>query len=118
LKKKTVYMHAQIMGFPDSEIDHRDRNGLNNQRNNLRLATRQQQAANSEWKRPNGYRGIWKKGNRWIARITVDLKGRYLGSFKTGEEAAAAYDAAALAAFGEFSVLNFPTKQPTPKEIL
>lgn len=105
---KTLYMHVQIMGFPKSEVDHRNRNGLDNRRDNLRLATRQQQAANSDWKRPHNYRGIFPKQNRWIARITFESKGHYLGCFRTAIDAAKAYDQAALKFFGEFAVLNFP----------
>lgn len=107
---RTIYMHQQIMGFPGSEVDHRDRDGLHNWRSNLRLATRSQQAANSDWKRPHGYRGIYPHRKAWCARVTVMGKNHYLGSFQTKIEAANAYDRAALAAFGEFAVLNNKVK--------
>lgn len=111
-KKRTVYMHQQILGFPDCEVDHINHDGLDNRRCNLRLASRHQNAAHSLWRRPHGFRGIYRKGNRWISRITARGRLCYLGCFLTAREAAHAYDRAAVSKFGEFSVLNFPSQQP------
>ena len=114
-KRGTIYMHRQILGFPKLEVDHRDRNALNNQRSNLRLANETQQAANKTC-RPNtsGFRGVkcvvgkWPLTKRFEARINERKKYRYLGHFETAIEAAVAYDRAAKRLFGEFAVLNFP----------
>lgn len=98
-------MHTLITGW--DLVDHRDRNGLNNRRSNLRSANKSLNAANSRKRSGsrNTYRGaIWRPGSRWEARI----QGRYLGTFKTEEAAARAYDAEAGKAFGEFARLNFP----------
>lgn len=107
--RNKVSMHAHLIGSTDMEIDHRDRNPLNNQRANLRLATHQQQMANSDRARNGaGYRGVKRQKNRFLSRMTLNRKDIHLGSFLTAEDAARAYDKAALAAFGEFAVLNFP----------
>ena len=97
------------MGFPDAEVDHRDRNGLNNRRSNLRLATDLQQAANRTTPtNAAGFRGVAVRGKRFEARINVNKKYVSLGRFASAELAARAYDKAAFKQFGEFAVLNFP----------
>lgn len=54
------------------------------------------------------YKGVYKKRSRWAARIAVNGETTWLGTFKTEEEAARAYDAAAKRLHGEFARLNFP----------
>ncbi len=90
------------------ENDHIDRNRLNNQRNNLRKGTRSQNKANSGKHKDNtlGYKGIKANGSKWQARITVNYKDIYLGTFPTKELAAIAYNIAAKQHFGEFAFLN------------
>jgi hypothetical protein len=98
-----------IVGPPD----HKDRNGLNNRRDNLRPATKGQNGANRPLPSNNvsGYKGVsfHKATGRWRAYITVEGKKRHLGLFADPIDAAKAYDAAALAAFKEFAFLNFQT---------
>jgi hypothetical protein len=108
------FMHQMIAGIELGKVtDHIDGNGLNNRRLNLRNVTRQQNNLNMHsvsGKSP--YRGVrvvhlrYKPANAklWAAQIN----GRHLGSFHTEEEAAHAYDAAALVAWGEHAQLNFP----------
>lgn len=109
---REVSMHqivAAVMGI--FRADHADRNGLNNQRHNLRPATGSQQGANRGLGMNNtsGFRGVswWTTGKRWHAQICKDKKIRHLGYFNTAEEAARAYDSAASELHGEFAVLNF-----------
>jgi len=98
-------MNAQ----PHQLIDHRDNNGLNNIRLNLRIATKSTNEANSQ-KRGNKspYKGItWiPSRNKWQAQITVNYTHKSLGYFDNPWDAAQAYNIAALAAWGEFAVLN------------
>jgi hypothetical protein len=102
---------AERMGIV-GQVDHRDRNGLNNRRLNLRTATAVQQAANHGLQRNNtsGYKGVTlhKPSGRWQARIKVERKMRALGYFADPADAALAYDLAAMRYHGDFAVLNFP----------
>jgi hypothetical protein len=107
---RTVYMHGLIMGQPG--IDHIDHDGLNNQRSNLRPATGSQNNANSGPRAgaASPYKGVFRRDARtgWRAQIRIARRNVHLGSFTTEEDAARAYDAAALAEYGEFARLNFP----------
>lgn len=96
-----------------SEIDHRDGNGLNNQRENIRPSTRQQNQQRFRSK-PVGatskFRGVsWHKGNRrWEASIKVDGKNIYLGNSTIEEDAARIRDKATLKYYGPDAHFNFP----------
>jgi len=110
---KTVSMHRLIMDAPDGVlVDHRNRDTLDNRRCNLRFATRQQNAANMD--RGSAWKGVRKSRNHWSAQITVDGALKYLGVFDSEEDAARAYDRAALEAFGEFALLNFDDRPKPP----
>lgn len=89
---------------PVGDIDHEDRNPLNNRRDNLREATRRQAVWNRNLPRTiNPYRGVFPtKGNHWRARIRVNGVQKHLGTFSTPEEASAAYEAAARVLHGDF----------------
>jgi hypothetical protein len=108
----SIYMHSLLMGVdPDGrQVDHRDLDGLNNQRSNLRWATRAQQVQNISVRRDcaAGLKGVYRKNKKWRATIVVSGKRTALGSFSTKEEAGRAYDAKAVELFGEFARLNFP----------
>lgn len=100
-------------------VDHKDGDGLNNCRSNIRLATTQENMRNRKNKNGYPYKGIALTSSRtrpWQATITVDLKRKHLGTFETQEEAAKAYDAEAILLFGEFARLNFPPEGRTAGE--
>ncbi len=116
-----IYMHRmileRILGRPLLKlefVDHIDRNGLNNRRENLRLASRRQNNANVALRKdnPSGYKGVYIGGvnqDRFKAVISNGNGGLlHLGSFSDPISAARAYDRAAYAAYGEFAYLNFP----------
>lgn len=103
--------HREILGLPATKIplvDHADRNGLNNRRSNLRVATRTQNNANSRLPSHNssGLKGVRFHLGRFEASISVGNRQKYLGRFKTKHEAAIAYDSAALSLRGEFALTN------------
>lgn len=106
-----VLMHRFILGFPSSHIDHSDRNGLNNTRGNLRLASPSQNAMNRHRRldAKNPARGVAeKRRGKFTASIAVDGKIEYLGTFDNPVSAALAYDSAAISKHGEFASLNYP----------
>lgn len=113
-KVVALSMHRFIMGNPLGLIvDHIDRNGLNNTRANLRVCTRSENSRNCKpyrrSKSKSRFKGlVFHKNGRIEARICSHGVTTHIGSFACEEEAARAYDAAALRIHGEFARLNFP----------
>jgi len=109
-----IHMHREIMKPPKGMVvDHISRDGLDNRRANLRLATRKQNRYNSRPRLRRGtskYKGVsWDKSKgKWRAILGFDCKTKYVGSFDNEIEAAKARDAAAKKYHGQFAWLNFP----------
>lgn len=112
-KTITYRMHQFITG--QKGIDHRDGDGLNDQRSNFRLATPHQNRMNKKKYRSfvSIYKGVGCKylaggDKRFSAYIGIDGKQKHLGYFDVEIDAAEAYDKAAVHHFGTFARLNFP----------
>ena len=117
-QKTREYLHRFILNAPSSkQVDHKDGDGLNNARANLRLCNNQQNQRNKKTclvrcGRPTSsrFKGVSKvkKTDRWRADIRVDGKTIYLGTFPSEEEAAQAYDEIARKLFGRWNRKNNP----------
>lgn len=106
-KRTTLRLHRLIMNAPHGvEVDHKDRDGLNNSRSNLRMATHQQNLCNRGADRDgSGYKGVrlYRRTGRWVANIGLNGKTIHLGYFDTRDEATTAYSNAAHKYHGEFA---------------
>lgn len=109
-ERRTIYMHRVIMNAPaEKQVDHRNGNGLDNTRSNLRLASRCQ----NQWNRnkpeynTSGYKGTCGRNGRWIAQIKHQNNHYYLGRYDDPIDAAKAYDRKARELHGEFAKTNF-----------
>jgi hypothetical protein len=111
-KHRCFLMHREIMKTPKGEqVDHIDGNGLNCQKYNMRNCSNTQNCWNNKIRRSMwGYKGVYirKENGTFRAYINVFKKRINLGTYATVEEAAHAYDKAAIKYFGEFANLNFP----------
>jgi len=114
-KHRAVLMHREIamplLGF---DVDHRDHDGLNNQRKNLRVCTASLNMANRRKHILSGsqFKGVTLASEgRWRVRIQIERRPYHIGYFATEEEAARAYDRAAAQYFGSWRKANFPKKR-------
>lgn len=103
-------MHRYIMQAKKGQnIDHKDRDGLNNQKSNLRFATYSQNSMN----RPaqyteSGYKGVCWTSGRWVTQVYIRRKVIHRSRHTDLMEAVKTYDEVAKRVFGEFALLNFP----------
>ena len=113
--RKTVWMHrviAERMGLKidDKEVDHRNHNGIDNRRENLRSATHADNQHNRPLSKRNtsGFKGVsWNKHRKkWVAHIKFNRKKIHLGYFTNKRKAAREYNRAAIKYFGKFAYLN------------
>ncbi len=109
-KGVSMYMHrlvASRMGLSlKKDIDHINRNKLDNRRENLRLSNHSSNGINRGIPKSNtsGFKGIQRLRHTdiWVARIMKDRKNIYIGVFDTKEEASKAYKDVAIKLFGDF----------------
>jgi hypothetical protein len=105
-KSRKLYMHRLVLGldFGDGRrVDHINGNGLDNRRENLRLATPMLNSGNARRKsKTTGFKGVYKDKKKFVA----GCGGTRSGPFDTAIEAAREYDAMALRRYGEFALTN------------
>lgn len=125
-KRYNIQMHRLIMGLESGcklIVDHINHNGLDNRKENLRVCTQQLNTRNSRKRKDchSKHKGVGRKRDsylskttnkityypyKWSATIHVNGSNIYLGDFKLEEDAARAYNEAAIKHFGEFALLN------------
>lgn len=125
--EKNIKMHRQILNITNRRIhvDHKDENGLNNQRINIRQATPSQNAANRGVSKRNatGLKGVsWSKvAKKWLAQIKSNGMHYYLGIHEDAQTARQFYIHASCVLNGEFSACeneNIPLKIKNSVEML
>lgn len=110
-RPQRIYMHRVILSCRDGFVgDHRNKNTIDNRRANLRECTYAQNLCNRSAVSKTGYRGVQPTGRGYrkpfLTQITSNGKRRVVGYFDTPEEAALAYNIAAIDLHGEFATLN------------
>lgn len=108
---RRFFMHREINDTPPGfETDHKDYNRLNNQRENIRTATKAQNSINRPHKATPlcPFKGVswFPRDKKWRARITIGKKEIHLGYHDDPADGAKAYNHAAIEHFGEFAWLN------------
>ena len=115
-----VRMHREVLSPPDDLfVDHRNHNGLDNRRSNLRIATLAENGCNkrkTSSRCTSQFKGVcwWKLDSKWRAQGRLNGKQIIIGYFDNELDAAKAYDAWAIQAFGQFAALNFPQQKDPP----
>jgi hypothetical protein len=111
---KLIRLHRLILNFSDTsrDIDHINGNGLDNRKNNLHIATRQENMMNQRIIPSNntsGYIGVtWnKRANKWSAQIKINGKHISLGDYINIEDAIKARKDGELKYFGKNKFINF-----------
>lgn len=109
----SVKMHRNILNLTDSKlvVDHKDNNGLNNQKSNIRICSNDENIRNRRKKKDSAsqYLGVYyhKRIKKWQTSIQHNNVKIHLGYFENENDAAKCYDENALKYHGEFANLNF-----------
>lgn len=96
---KTVYLHRFVAEADDGEVvDHINGDTLDNRQMNLRVTSQSENMRNVSSRRASasGFLGVYPRNGRFIARIKIDGRHEFIGTFDTAEQAAEAYDARAM----------------------
>ncbi len=107
---RRILIHREIMQPPRGlSVDHKNHDGLDNRRANLRVCSQAGQVRNQRPIRGGSsrFKGVTRSPSAWIAQIKHGGRKLHLGSFREEEKAARAYDRAATKLFGAFACLNF-----------
>jgi hypothetical protein len=104
-------MHRFIINAPDGiDVDHKNANGLDNRKQNIRLCTVSQNLRNRRKfnNRTSKYLGVcWDKSKgKWMAYIKINCQHKFIGYYNNEEEAAIARDIYTINQFDNFSKLN------------
>lgn len=108
--RKTIFLHGEVLKVPKGmKTDHINGDSLDCRRANLRPLTHTANMMNRPKQRNNssGYKGVYRKGNKWSAVLNVRRKSHYLGIFAKATDAAKAYDKYASKLHGDAAWLNF-----------
>jgi len=109
----SIGLHRIIMELPLEEkkfvVDHKDFNGLNNRKSNLRICSKLQNLMNKKSLKnsTSHYKGVSLYQDKWSANIGYNNKTYNLGLFDNEIDAAVVYDKKAKELYGEFAYLNF-----------
>jgi hypothetical protein len=112
-KKCNEFMHRLLLNVPKGkQTDHKNNNGLDNRRSNIRECTCMENQHNQKPRtnlKSSQFKGVhWHKRDlKWVAGIKVNGKRKDLGEFDSEINAAVTHDLAAIKYFGEFANLNF-----------
>ncbi len=120
-RSKIVLMHREIINAPKGmHIDHKNRDELDNQRENLRPATISQNLLNTKGRNNSSsiYKGIsyTKTTKKWVVALRYEKKQYYLGQYMNEESAARIYDYWIHKIEPEFALLNFPENLLTDED--
>jgi hypothetical protein len=109
-KRHKLFMHRFVMGMRNSQIDHANRNSLDNRKQNLRFCSSRENVANRRMRNQHGFKGVtrYKNCTEYVARIYNATTGvrETLGKFKTAAEAAQAHEKRAIELYGAFAYVN------------
>lgn len=116
------YMHRMILNAPKGlQVDHVDHNGLNNQKNNIRICSSKENNVNikSQKNSTSKYLGVSfeKSRNKWKACIRFNGKQKTIGRYNTEDEAGLAYNKEAVIHHGDFANLNEIKKLTNDSEL-
>lgn len=106
-----VWMHKVVINSPEGmQVDHINRNKLDNRKSNLRVCTSHQNSINIGIRKDNnsGYKGVFfdSRSGKWVARIRHREKSIWIGTFDCVHQAGRAYNDVAFKFHGEFAYLN------------